>query len=133
MDAAWAEWSAEINKKLARLDKNVAQLQEHFYGTKEELKEDKGLAISKLIRAVVWEFIGERKILRDTGAWKSEQLYAPGAAVTDKGALWVCQVECKATRPGDSACWRLMHKSDVAHLKRVVTDEVARQMNGARR
>jgi hypothetical protein len=133
MDEAWARWSGDITKKIARLEANVAQLQEHFYGTKADLKEGKELAISRLIKGAVFEILYERKILRDVGTWDSERLYGPGAAVTDKGALWACQIECKATRPGDNACWRLMHKSDVAHLRRAVVDEVARQVNGAKR
>jgi hypothetical protein len=133
MDEAWAKWSAEINKKLVRLERNVAQLQDHFYGTKEEIKADKELAIVALIECVVFELLHERKILRDTGTWRPEQLYGPGAAATDRGAMWIAQIENKATRPGDNACWRLAVKSDTSNLKRAVEAEVTRQMNGSRR
>jgi hypothetical protein len=132
MSDDWGAWSDKVNKKLARLEGNVAQLQDHFYGTKEDLKENKELAISRLIRAVVWGLIDERKILRDTGTWKPETLYGPGAAVTDRGALWVAQIENKATRPGqDNGCWRLAIKSDVSSLKRAVAEEVRKQVGHA--
>jgi hypothetical protein len=79
MDEAWAKWAGDINKKLARLDQRVAQLQDHFYGTKAELKEGKELAVSRLIRTVVWELLAERKISCATRGRGSPSSFMPRA------------------------------------------------------
>ena len=57
-----------------------------------------------------------RCLLDYKGVWSAGQSYVKGAAVTDKGALWIATGPCGiGQRPGTGAsCWRLAVKSGEA-------------------
>jgi hypothetical protein len=115
MDDPWVEWSDTVNRRLAAVEKRHKALVD---------------ALPKALVDIIDDRLQKQRALRDRGTWQPERLYGPGAAVTDKGAMWVAQIENKATRPGDNACWRLAVKSDTAQLRRIVADELNRRMNG---
>jgi len=45
--------------------------------------------------------------------WKAGEVYERGDVTTDRGASWIC-IQPSPDRPGKSATWRLMDKSDLA-------------------
>ena len=53
----------------------------------------------------------ETKMLTDGGTWKMGTVFKPGAVVTYDGAMFVAKKENSDTKPGQSDCWRLMHKT----------------------
>jgi hypothetical protein len=57
--------------------------------------------------------------LRWCGVWAAEQVYTPGAVVTDKDCLWVCGRRLQGVRPGRGAAsgWRLALKSPDRRVK----------------
>jgi hypothetical protein len=79
MDDPWVAWSDTVNKRLAALEKTSLKY------TPDQLWN----GIADFVVQYVNETLEKRRVVRDTGTWKPEQLYAPGAAVTDKGAMWL--------------------------------------------
>ena len=77
----------------------------------------------QLVRVVAREFVKleerlakriaelETKMLTDGGTWKMGTVFKPGAVVTYDGAMFVAKKENSDTKPGQSDCWRLMHKT----------------------
>jgi hypothetical protein len=56
---------------------------------------------------------GDSPPMRWAGVWDASTGYEPGEVVTDKNALWVCEQEQTAVRPGGGAAsgWRMILKS----------------------
>jgi hypothetical protein len=116
MDAAWVEWSAEINRRLGAIEAKHKTL----LGALPE-------AMARTAADIV-----ERRLT--AGIWDATKDYRRGSLVTHQGAGWVAMSDNRGARPGSAdLAWRLAVKSDVAHLKRAVADEVTRQLHGARR
>lgn len=117
-----------IERRLASTTKSVNLI---FDTLLSKPKDDpKGeLRLFHLIRNVAWDQLVDRKILRDCGVWDVERIYGPGAACTDRGALWIAQQENSGQRPGEGVCWRLSHKSDLSELRSMTRDIVRDELH----
>jgi hypothetical protein len=114
MDDPWVEWSAKVNQQLADLETKHKVLVE---------------VLPRVINKVCAEMISKRV---NAGIWNSQKSYLEGSLVSHGGGGWIATADSRGVRPGEgNACWRLAIKSDTAHLKRVVADELNRRwMNG---
>jgi hypothetical protein len=128
---SWEQWNKDVNAKIARLQKQVALLQDSYYGSIEDHKAGKPPAIIRLILNTALGLANERRFMHDTGIWSAERLYGPGSTVTKDGCAWVAQSENQGVEPGKSDSWRLIQKSVDVELRKeirsVVRDEIRRQ------
>jgi hypothetical protein len=116
VDDPWVAWSAKVNQRLADLETKNKVLVE---------------VLPRTISKICAEMISKRM---NAGVWDSTKGYRAGSLVSHQGAGWIATADSRGVRPGSAdLAWRLAVKSDIAHLKRAVADEVTRQMNGARR
>jgi hypothetical protein len=66
--------------------------------------------------------------VHDAGVWTDATWYSPGDLVTHGGASWVAKAMSRGVRPGEApASWRLVHKTEAAHVRRAVREELALQ------
>jgi hypothetical protein len=69
--------------------------------------------------------------VHDAGVWSAEQRYQPGDLATHVGCSWVATTVNRGVKPGDGAgVWRLVHKTEQAHVRRLIRDELALQQKG---
>jgi hypothetical protein len=70
--------------------------------------------------------------VHDAGIWSRERRYEPGDLVTCAGGSWVAAIASKGLRPGDGPGWRLIHKTEVSAVRKLVREELAKQKVVAR-
>jgi hypothetical protein len=71
--------------------------------------------------------------MHDAGIWTSEKWYQPGDLVTCSNASWLATIKSRGQKPGEGAAFRLIHKTETAHVRRMVREELAgRAGKGAR-
>jgi hypothetical protein len=110
MSDDWASWSADIGKRLARLEKRHAAVVD-------ALPE----AMARTAAAVV-----TRRLT--AGVWSATESYKAGSLVSHQGAAWVAVSDSTGARPGTAAlAWRLAIKSNIAEVRKAVEAEVRRQ------
>jgi hypothetical protein len=66
--------------------------------------------------------------VHDAGVWNAEQWHQAGDLVTHGGASWVAKAASRGVKPGEApASWRLVHKTEVANVRRLLREELALQ------
>jgi hypothetical protein len=65
--------------------------------------------------------------MHDAGIWNVERWYQPGDLTTHANASWVATIKSRGQKPGDGAAWRLLHKTEQAHVRRLVREELSRK------
>jgi hypothetical protein len=85
--------------------------------------------LSREIRELQRE-LEERKrrlVVHDAGIWRDDCGYEAGSLVTFNGGGWIAQRDTTAgERPGTSPGFRLAFKSDLAEVRKVVKQELAK-------
>jgi hypothetical protein len=135
---AQAEAKSLEGQELRALRRRVVELERELRG----LRESNGHVLKALrlvpkaignldgdIARAVTKALDARAPLTDAGTWDAARHYNRGETVTHKGAGWVATVSSTGLRPGTSEGWRLLAKSDTAELRRVVKEEVQRQLS----
>jgi hypothetical protein len=70
--------------------------------------------------------------MHDAGIWTAERFYQAGDLVTHSNGAWIATIESRRLKPGDGAGWRLAHKTEQGYLRRIVREELQKQMKGPR-
>jgi hypothetical protein len=71
--------------------------------------------------------------VHDAGIWSTARWYHAGDLVTHHNASWIATIKSRGQKPGDGAAWRLIHKTEQAHVRRLVREELtARAAKGTR-
>ena len=65
--------------------------------------------------------------VHDRGLWTAAECYQPGDLVTAKGPAWCATMRSTGMTPGSGAGWRLLNKTKVSALRRLVREEIAQQ------
>jgi hypothetical protein len=80
------------------------------------------------IARAVTKALDARAPLSDAGVWASDRHYTKGETVSYRGGAWTATVSSTGLRPGTSEGWRMIAKSDTSEVRRIVKDEVQRQL-----
>jgi hypothetical protein len=121
----------ELRARIVELEREVKALRESAEHALNSLRLiSQGFAeMPDDIKRTVAKVLEERSVMQDAGVWRADKHYRAGETVSHKGAAWTATLSTKGMIPGHGGeGWRMIAKSDTTELRRLVREEVQRQL-----
>jgi hypothetical protein len=87
---------------------------------------------SRSLGEAIGKALEERAFLADAGVWAEARSYRIGDVVSHGGAAWAATVSGSGLQPGEGPGWRMIAKSNLSELRRMVGEEIEKSNKNKR-